>query len=559
MARPDKVRLSFRGGAAPEAPVQSLEGIPMTVADLPALGSQPIRADAPSGDSARDTAEFATLQAEVRKLELPDAPAPDWNAVVDAATDILGSKSKDLLVAAYLAVGLLERDGFPGLASGLQVLRDIVTTHWETCFPELKRMRGRVAAFEWLAERGATRARRRGEFGGPAEPIDSCLAHVGEIHELLADKVDGGASLLSELRSALEEAKQGASRPPSAAPASTTSGAASSGGGPAGPASVTSPNELEQALAESKRLLRSAGEYLRTSDPTNPLAYRLPRFAVWLGIKQLPPNQDGKTSIPAPQPPDLADRLTGMLGAGQWAGVLQETEGRMAAAVLWLDLHRLACAALDGLGPDYKPAADALCAEVAALLQRLPDLPRLKFANDMPIASPETRAWIEQRVLAGASAGTGAKGAPAHRAAAGDVDETTQALEAVRAEAWEHAKAKRLTDAVTTLEKAAVATPRLRDRAGLRLEAAQICMDQGQHDAALALLEALDGELGRSEAGDWEPGLCVEVIKSLLLCRQKVLSSMRPPPSEEVQRTRVLLSRLARLDVVAALDLDTRR
>ena len=529
----------------------------MTVADLPALGSQPIRAEAPSGDSARDTPEFAILQAEVRKLELPDAPAPDWNAVVDAAADILGTKSKDLLAAAYLSVGLLERDGFTGLALGLQVLRDIVTSHWEACFPELKRMRGRVAAFEWLGERGATRTRRRGERGGPVEPIENCLTHVGEIHELLADKVEGGDSLLSELRTALEEAKQGASRPPSAAPASSTTSASSSGGAPAGPTAVTSPNELDQALAETKRLLRSAGEYLRTTEPTNPQAYRLPRFAVWLGIKQLPPNQDGKTAIPPPQPPDLADRLNGMLGAGQWAGVLQETEGRMTAAVLWLDLHRFACAALDGLGPDYKPAADAVCSEVASLLQRLPDLPRLKFANDAPIASPETRAWIEERVLATASAG--AKPSSRRAADAGDTDEATQALEAVRAEAWEHAKAKRLTDAVTTLERAAIATPRLRDRAGLRLEAAQICIDQGQHDAALALLEALDGELGRSEAGDWEPALCAQVIKSLLLCRQKVLSSMRPPPSEEVQRTRALLARLARLDVVAALDLDGRR
>jgi type VI secretion system protein VasJ len=528
----------------------------MTVADLPALGSQPIRADAPSGDPVRDSAEFASLQNEIRKLELPDAPAPDWNAVVDTSATILGSMGKDLLVASYMSVGLLERDGFPGLAVGLQVLRDIVATQWETCHPELKRIRGRVAAFEWLAERGGARARRRGQSGGPAEPIEKCVATVGEIHELLADKVDGGSSLLSELRIGLEEAKQGASRPPAPAQTPTTTSSASAGG--AAPASVGSANELELALNEAKRLLRSSGEFLRGTEPTNPLAYRLPRFAVWLSIKQLPPNQDGKTSIPPPQPADLADRLGGMLAAGQWAGVLQETEGRMASAVLWLDLHRVACAALDGMGPDYKPAADAVCAEVAALLQRLPDLPRLKFANDAPIASPETRAWIEERVLASGAAGGAASAAPARPTTDG-AGEANEAVEAARTEAWQLARAKKLTDAVALLERAALAAPRLRDRATLRLEAAQVCMDQGQHEAALALLEALDQELGRSQAGDWEPGLCVEVIKSLLLCRQKVLSSMRPPPSDEAQRTRELLSRLARLDVVAALDLNGRR
>src|SRR6188474_1121374 len=114
-------------------------GLVMTVADLAALGSQPIRPDAPSGDPARDAPEFEALQAEVRKLEQPDAPAPNWVLVIDASAAILGGKSKDLLAASYLSVGLLERDGFPGLATGLTVLRDIVSSQWETCFPEAKR------------------------------------------------------------------------------------------------------------------------------------------------------------------------------------------------------------------------------------------------------------------------------------------------------------------------------------------------------------------------------------------------------------------------------------
>jgi type VI secretion system protein VasJ len=250
-----------------------------------------------------------------------------------------------------------------------------------------------------------------------------------------------------------------------------------------------------------------------------------------------------------------------MLAAGQWAGVLQETEGRMATSVLWLDLHRMACVALDGLGPEYKPAADAVCAEVASLLQRLPELPTLRFANDTPLASPETRDWIDQRVKsapAGDAAGAGRAGARKATVAADD-DPDAAVLEAARTEARQHAAAKRMSEAVATLYRAAAATPRLRNRASLRLEAAQICADQGQHEAALAMLESLDSELAKSEPGDWEPALCVDVIKSLLLCRQKVLSSMRPPPSEEVLRTRELLARLARLDVVAALDLNGRR
>lgn len=103
----------------------------MNVSELQELGTKAIRADAPSGDPARDTPEFEFLQNEIRKLEAPDQPTLNWEGIGKAARTILGEKSKDLLVASYLTLAAYETDGFAGLAAGLGILRDYVEQFWK--------------------------------------------------------------------------------------------------------------------------------------------------------------------------------------------------------------------------------------------------------------------------------------------------------------------------------------------------------------------------------------------------------------------------------------------
>ena len=69
------------------------------------------------------------------------------------AADLLSNTTKDLLVGAYLADGLWEKKGDPGLVTGLRILRDMIDTYWDDLFPEKSRMRGRLGALEWIADR----------------------------------------------------------------------------------------------------------------------------------------------------------------------------------------------------------------------------------------------------------------------------------------------------------------------------------------------------------------------------------------------------------------------
>jgi type VI secretion system protein VasJ len=518
-------------------------------ADLIQRVAKPIRPEAPAGDWARDLPEFATLQAEIQKLGQPDQPAVSWDRVIDIGSTLLRDKSKDLLTATYLAYALFERDGYAGLAQGLRVLRTLVADFWETLHPAPSRTRARVSALEWLGERAAARARRGPPTSADLDSTRAILGLIDEVEGLLAPRLPGGKDLLSDLRADIASA---AAKPEPAVGGSASPRPTEAGHTTEMPASISSGEEYERVVPDLKRLLRAVADHLRRANPVNPLGYRMARLAAWMTIEQLPPQTAGKTQIPAPQPADLLPRLEQMLASGKPAAALEETEGRIFTAALWLDLQRLSWAALDAQGQAYRPAAEGVLCEVRALVQRLPGLPELRFADDTPLAGDATRAWIRDQVLAAGSVPSVAVSRNGDQPLGGA--DFPQARSDARALAVD----KRLGEAVTILERGAVHAYSLGDRSIWELELAQLCFDAGQFDTALGRLEAFDEVLRRSTADDWEPDLCAQVIRLLLLSRQRAASVSRAHP-EEMHRTRELMNRLCRLDVAAAVEFSSRK
>lgn len=527
----------------------------MSAADYLELGKNPVRDGAPGGESCRDDQDFESIQLEVRKLELPDGAQPNWETVVQLGTKLLKDRAKDLLVAAWVTVGLFTREGYAGLAVGLTVLHDMVDLHWEVLFPEMKRLKGRVAAFEWTYERILREIGRRSPTAAERDAILQCVERLKELDGKLSDKVDGGGPNPADLRRALEDAAAQVAAPAPQAAAAAPSSSPQAGGtsGGAVSTSVASAAEVPQALGNARSILRAAGECLRREEPSNPLGYRLPRIAAWMHLIAPPPHQDGQTSIPAP-PPEQLEKLEQMLGAGQYPGVLQTTEERLGTAVFWLDLNRYAASALEAMGPAFQVCAQAVMDETALLLRRFPILKELRFAGGTPVANPATQQWLATRVLA-AGEGASGGGAAAPAATGDDLEGLAEAC----AKSRELVGQRRIGEAIRLLEDGAQAARTLRARALWKLEVSRICMAQNYAETALHHLEALDQELQTSRAEDWDAGLCIEVLKSLFQSHQKVLSSIRPIPPEELQKSRLLLGRLSRLDVVSALAFEPKR
>jgi type VI secretion system protein ImpA len=103
---------------------------------------KPISAEKPAGSDVREAKSFTILKEARREEEAlvqgdwkRDIKAADWPKVVQTATKILTTESKDLQVTVWLIEGVVKRNGFAGLRDGLKVLRGLHEQYWDSMYP----------------------------------------------------------------------------------------------------------------------------------------------------------------------------------------------------------------------------------------------------------------------------------------------------------------------------------------------------------------------------------------------------------------------------------------
>ncbi len=104
----------------------------------------PIPGDNPSGKSLR----YDPVYDKIREARREDDVLPqgewshevkkaDFPLVIKLTTEALSTKSKDLQLAAWLTEAILFRDHVAGLREGLDLLRGLMETFWDTVYPEI--------------------------------------------------------------------------------------------------------------------------------------------------------------------------------------------------------------------------------------------------------------------------------------------------------------------------------------------------------------------------------------------------------------------------------------
>ncbi|MEZ4380360.1 MAG: type VI secretion system domain-containing protein [Nannocystaceae bacterium] len=284
----------------------------------------------------------------------------------------------------------------------------------------------------------------------------------------------------------------------------------------------------------SQGLLRAASA-LRQSDSADPLAYRLCRVAIWLRAAP-PPSAGGATELAGVAPGDRR-RFDAMLQGRRWAPLLDAAESalRSPLARFQLDLHRYVAAALAGM-PGHDAARQAVLAELAGLLTRMPELPSLRDRDGAPLADPETRQLLAAELGRASTspesdrrAPTDAKGSPPapsqESADADDADERaaarpTSADATSLAAAVAAARAQSVRGephaAVAALQRRIVHLGSPRERFCGRLELAHLCLDAGLRPVAAALFAALDDEARARGLDTWEPSLAAAALAGRL-------------------------------------------
>lgn len=523
---------------------------PMAHSDL---GKIPISEALPAGADLTAEPLYEQLSIEIKKLSSPTAEGSiNWQTIQSLATEILRTKSKHILVACGLSLAWYHTAGWHGFAEGVQVVKDLLLTYWDQCFPDKKRMRGRRNALVWWKEQVdqliETSEGEQWEHDARLALLDA----LGEIDRFLGEQMEEAplfrstiqamSTLITETpatepESRSQPAVQEPASPPRAA-RETETAAAPLGAGlkkeAAAPAENVSP---EKNFARGSEFLRLAATQLLQYDPFHPLAFRINRIVAWFPIETLPPASDGATLLP---PPDgqLVSSLRNLAVSGNWPGLLQAAEAQMRLHLLWFDLSRYVAEALDRLGKTL--ASEGVAYETWLLTRRIPGIEKLSFSDGTPFADQATRDWLKELH---SEQETGGK--TAVNTAQGE-----QELTGKLAEAQGLAGDNKLAEALQVLRQGLKTAGGGRERLLWTMGMCRLLCRQQHAALAYPFSETLLAQLDHYGLEQWEPELAEEALAVVY----QVLR-LQGKDEDGGQRMNAVLNRLALLNPARALDI----
>jgi type VI secretion system protein VasJ len=534
------------------------------VNDFKSLGTQPITDAQPCGADVRDDPDFELLQNEIAKLTNPAASgAPDWEQVVRLSSALLAGKGKDILVASYLAGGLLITRGLAGLSDGVQMLDGLLTTRWEQLYPPVARLRARRNAIQWLIDRVRAHGEEHDWSSWPPQDaalVDGLRTALANIDRVLAEK-DGDAPSMQPLR-ALLGTVQVAEPEPEPAPVAEPEPAAADAAAPvpspalaapaASPAprpapspappmqaealtplSVESSDGASRAADEALDRLVAIGNWYAQNEPSSALGFRLRRVGVWAGIERTPAANGSDTPLPGPIP-QLQDALRNLQSRAAHADIVSFAETQVLAYPFWLDLNHAAATALARLGDAWSAARREVCNETTKFVSRMEGVERLKFANGVPFANADTVQWLGSLASPGGDAGAAAALDP---------------LVAVLARARALAADNDLRAAAQCLQDAIDETRAVDTRLRLRTALCDLLLENRPGARLDAFARALVEEIDRYGVASWDPELTADALRAAYA----ILSRNDQNEAE----TAALLARIAPLNVAIAVRLIT--
>jgi len=510
------------------------------------LGSEPVSSQSPAGEPVDFDDRLEQIKNEIRKLESVTQNPVNWVTVVEFSSELL-KKSKTFSLGSYLALGLLETKGYAGLAAGLELCRDLLKNFWDTGFPPPARIKGRTEPFAWLSERGGRAVERLKVSPSDSEQVKKSLAGLEELSTVLQEKLANNNPGLGDLSRALRTRASELER--KAAPAAsspTASPVTSSEAGAAFPSEITTPEQADEIFPTVQEAGFQIAAAWRAADPADPRPYHLARALAWAQVGNPPPAEEGLTQLPGP-PEHVKEAWENLFSENNHSELLEAAESYFGQTVFWLDLHRYVVQSMDGLGAEYARARAAVVGELKSFLGRLPGLQELKFSDESPFASDETKKWLQAEIMSGSSA-------PVVEAAGPSASATSEKLLETVKKAGELVKKKKMTEAVSLFQEGIKATTEKREQFMWRLALARFCLNAKLPQVAVPHLEQLEREVGRFSLDEWEPRLALEGLTLLYRAYQKAMDEDKAFADTE-EKTQKLFARLCQLDPMLALSL----
>ncbi len=561
-----------------QQPTPKLE-IPEIVEEL----LKPISTGAPTGrdvtkNDDEDYTEYLTLQNESNQIK------PNYDKVIELAENVLKDKCKDLEVMAWLAFAWFGKRKIAGLRDGTLLMLNALERFGDKLFPEDGPKRSRSISFLNRKETARILAKEKitKENAKDVLALKSAWGKLKEeYHKQLGGHFKSGqVSPFKAIGETLEKHAEDAedlTRPqpttphPIASTASTTNSTTSAAtktstptpATTSGGVAVTSNDSARQALRKGVLFFfEEEKDGKKTRKVADDVAvYALARELRWskLALPEYKEKDEGKITALEGPTPEKQTAIKNWIANSEWDALIPDVEIRFLndeGFPYWLDGQRYVVQALEAKGGKWKQAAEEIKFQLARLMRRVPELPKLMFKDKKtPFAEKATVSWLEHEVRGMLGSGTGEE-----KILPPIMGEEYEALnkeyEAACAELPENFEKN-----AESMQKAIAADIRRKGRFLRGLHLANYCLAAKKPELAKALLADLMKKIEAYQLVEWEPALCVAVWQSAYLANLKLLQSENHTVSKtELQAQQsVLFDEIGKYDCLRALELASRQ
>ena len=397
--------------------------------------------------------------------------------------------------------------------------------------------------------------------------LEGCLASMKALDALCNERFGDDAPSLGKLRIALEEvrhtvhmllAKKRETEPdpipvaeePPAQPIVTGSDPQLSAA-PAGTtvmASVASTAQVSNQPEAIAAIARAAA-FLRKMHPYSPAPFLMLRGLRWGELRGRNKISDLKL-LEAP-PTELRQQIKRLALDQRWTELIEAAEAAMSLPCSrgWLDLQRFVVTACAALGSDYDSIASAICSEIRAVLQDVPELLDASLLDDTPAANAETKAWLKQVVdsaISEVSANYSADSSPEGPAPGVNTSWVAKATDPFSL-AKDAMKAEQAQKAFDIMRKEIARQRTGRGKFQRTMQLVGICVEAGKDTIAQPLLDDIASAIESHKLDDWEEP---EIVASALLTLMKYSKKIQGSANDRQK----IFERICRLDPAQALN-----
>ena len=467
--------------------------------EMSALVVQAFQNDLPQGNEYKYEDAYVLIEAEIDKsTSVSSEIGTDWQIVVSGAEAILTEHSKDLKLAVWWLFGLWRLEGLAGLQRGLPVFTQLLTTFTTSLYPKSMRVKSRTAAWletslsdELLNDEAQLLALENSkelleQLKAVEQAVQQACGHdemfCRRVQRVLERRVNDTKVKAEKVeKAAAPQVKQ---RQETVAPIQPTVTV------------LNSDNDAAKVIQSMKKSADTVAKFKRQERFADIMAIRLNRFQSWLEVDALPMNDAGKSMLNPPSETNI-ENIAEQIDEQAYASAFEKLEGMLKFSPFWFDGHHMAYKLLHSAGEEG--AALEVKQALLHFTALYPEAFEFTFNDGTPFASKPTRVWLT----------AGATVAVVETATEQESAEETRSelIQRVRT----MVKKNSLKEAMGVLQSCYQQADNNIERFQWRLTHAEIAVECGRKEIALALLEDLEEKIRQHRLDEWQPELAIQV------------------------------------------------